>query len=114
MENRADLPGGIAFFDENDGDTTLRDTILPLSIDRTEVFKIKRRFLNINRARWQWVYEQLPAHQKLFFDLLALLFHTNHPLMPGYGHKDYPSGVSDYSPGKRALAQALRVARSFA
>ena len=89
------------------------DTVLPLSVDRSEILKVKRRFLNINRMRLQRVYESLGSHQRCFFDLLALLFHTNHALMPGYVDGDCPSGMSDYSPGKRTLTQAKKLARSF-
>ena len=89
------------------------DTVLPLSVDRSETLKVKRRFLNINRLRFQRVYDSLGPHQQCFFDLLSLLFHTNHALMPGYVDGDCPSGLSDYSPSKRALAQAKKHARSF-
>ena len=89
------------------------DTILPLSVDRSETLKVKRRFLNINRLRFQRVYDSLGPHQQCFFDLLPLLFHTSHALMPGYVDGDCPSGLSDYSPSKRTLAQAKKHARSF-
>lgn len=89
------------------------DTVFPLRIDRSETFKIRRRFLNLNRLRLQHIHEALPSHQRIFFELLSLLFHTNHPLMPGYVDKECPCGVSDYNPGKRALRKAASVARSF-
>ena len=89
------------------------DTVLPLSVDRSETLKVKRRFLNINRTRLQRIYATMSPHQRCFFDLLALLFHTNHALMPGYVDGDCPSGMSDYAPSKRVLAQAKKHARSF-
>ena len=55
----------------------------------------------------------LGSHQVVFFQLLPLLFHTNHPLMPGYVDKDCPSGVSDYVPGTETLQCAKKLARSF-
>lgn len=89
------------------------DTDLPLSVDRSAALKVKQRFLNINRTRLTRVYDSLGPHQHCFLDLLPLLFHTNHALMPGYVDGDCPSGLSDYSPSKRTLVQAKKHARSF-
>ena len=89
------------------------DSVSPLSVDRSATLKVKQRFLNINRTRLRRVYDSLGPHQQCFLDLLPLLFHTNHALMPGYVDGDCPSGLSDYSPGKRTLAQAKKHALSF-
>lgn len=89
------------------------DSVFPLSVDRSATLKVKQRFLNINRTRFRRVYDSLGPHQQCFLDLLPLLFHTNHALIPGYVDGDCPSGLSDYSPGKRTLAQAKKHARSF-
>ena len=86
------------------------DTILPLRVDRNNTFQVRRRFLNINRLRLRRTYESLAPHQRCFLDLLPLLFHTNHPLMPGYVDGDCPRGLSDYTPNKQTLAQARRTA----
>ena len=89
------------------------DTVLPLKVDRSEVFKTERSFMNLNRLRLARVKESVGQHKAAFFQLLPLLFHTNHPLMPGYVDKDCPSGVSDYTPNTETLRAASRLARSF-
>ncbi len=88
------------------------DSGLP-PLDRSEILKIRRRFLNLNRLRLKRVHDALSQQQRIFFDLLPLLFHTNHPLMPGYVDKDCPSGVWDFSPGRQSLLAANKLARSF-
>jgi len=74
---------------------------------------IKRRFQNINRERLGRVRGCLQPHQQVFLDLLPLLFHTNHPLMPGYVGRDTPYGVAEYSPSRVALSRAQSFAKSF-
>ena len=80
---------------------------------RQALAKIKQRFLGIAKQRMLLTQESLTHRQKAFFDLLPLLFHLNHPLLPGYVTREVPAGISDYRPGKAALQQAKKFARSF-
>lgn len=75
--------------------------------------QLKRRFYGINRERLQRLRETLRPRQTQFLDLLPLLFHINHPLLPGYVSKRTPFGISDYSPAKRSVDGARQLARSF-
>ncbi len=75
--------------------------------------QIVRRFSLINRERLRRIQACLSDSQKEFLDLLPLLFHTNHPLLPGYVSKNTPFGICDYSPTEKALGVAHKVARSF-
>ena len=84
-----------------------------IEIDALEVRTIRRRFLALNRDRLQRVVSSLQHQQQLFIELLPLLFHINHPMLPGYQCTDTPCGISGYSPGKRCLQTARRLARSF-
>ncbi len=86
--------------------------IKPLMVD-TEIRAIKQRFLLLNRERLNRVQEVLRWRQRDFLDLLPLLFHLNHPLLPGFITKDTPSGVSDYMPTQKSLEAAKRFAKSF-
>ena len=46
--------------------------------------------------------------------LLPLLFHVNHPMLPGYVDKSTPSGIPSYSPKRiRKKKIAKTVSRSF-
>ena len=45
--------------------------------------------------------------------LLPLLFHVNHPMLPGYVDKSTPSGIPSYSPTQLEKKIAKTVSRSF-
>lgn len=74
---------------------------------------VRDRFALINRDRLYRARECLNPRQRDFLDLLPLLFHSNHPLLPGYVSKDTPAGIPDYSPAAAALSAARRLSRSF-
>lgn len=78
-----------------------------------DVNAIKRRFLAINRERLRRAQASLRERQRDFLDLLPLLFHANHMLLPGFISSRTPMGVSDYSPDNRALDAAKKVSRNF-
>lgn len=84
-----------------------------LTLDGAEIRKIRGRFLSLTRERLARLQGTLTDRQQAFLDLLPLLFHNNHPLMPGYVGQDTPCGVSHYVPDKRDLSKALRHTKSF-
>lgn len=88
-------------------------SVPPLRIDGPELRKTRHRFVSISRARLERVRQTLTQRQQLFIELLPLLFHVNHPLMPGYVTKDTPCGVSGYSPDRRTLLSATKHVRTF-
>ena len=80
------------------------------SYDFTE---IKQRFMDINDARLKRIDADLRTSQRDFLTLLPLLFHVNHPLLPGYISKETPIGIPLYSPSQKSLHLAQRLSRSF-
>ncbi|HCH76789.1 MAG TPA: adenylate cyclase, partial [Pseudomonas sp.] len=46
--------------------------------------------------------------------LLPLLFHVNHPILPGYVSATTPAGLAHFVPDAEQLAEAQRLSRSFA
>ena len=44
----------------------------------------------------------------LFFDMLPLLWHVNHPMLPGFASSATPSGVVDYHPAREQVLLARR------
>ena len=74
---------------------------------------IKQRFLLLNRERLRRAQDSMRERQRDFLDLLPLLFHVNHPILPGYVSNDCPVGVSDYRPSKRTLHAVKKIAISF-
>ena len=82
-------------------------------IDRKRLKEILHRFLEVNRQRLDRTKEALSLHQSVIVDLLPLLFHVNHPVLPGYISQTTPAGLSNYKPDKQILRQAKQLSRSF-
>ena len=82
-------------------------------IDRKALKLIKQRFLQVNAARMARTKSALDVRQQIFLELLPLLFHVNHPMLPGYISHQTPAGLSEYTPSKIDLDRAQRLARSF-
>lgn len=74
---------------------------------------IKQRFVKLNLARLQRVNSDLRPSQRDFIQLLPLLFHVNHPILPGYVSRDTPVGLPEYRPSREALMAARRLSKSF-
>ena len=69
---------------------------------------IRQRFLALNRDRLKLARNTLKKRQQVFVDMLPLLFHINHPALPGFVSKDGPSGISDFSPPQVAIDAAKK------
>ncbi|MGC8120021.1 class I adenylate cyclase [Marinobacter sp. VGCF2001] len=82
-------------------------------IDRKTLRRLRDRFLVVNDQRWQRACSALTYRQQVVLELLPLVFHRNHPALPGYLDGDCPEGVSCYTPDGRVLEAARRYARSF-
>ncbi len=82
-------------------------------LDRKQLMFLKQRFLHINQTRFERSCQVLTERQQHFLTLLPLLFHVNHPLLPGYISNQVPCGVAHYSPQKNELQLAKILARSF-
>ena len=82
-------------------------------IDRKQLSKIKQHFTQLNQARYQRTLAALSERQQQFLALLPLLFHVNHPMLPGYVSHHTPAGIQGYSPSKDDIRIAKSVARSF-
>src|ERR1700712_5917255 len=81
--------------------------------DRKVLSQLRNRFLILNEGRLGRANEGLSSRQQSALSLLPLLFHVNHPLLPGYVSGTPPAGVSNYEPGAQALTEAQRLTRSF-
>ena len=83
-------------------------------IDRKVLGQLRARFLKVNEGRLGRAMQALSTRQQLVLKLLPLLFHVNHPLLPGYVSASTPAGLSGYEPDDNTLAEAQRLTRSFA
>lgn len=83
-------------------------------IDRKVLAQLRARFLKVNGGRLSRAMQALSTRQQLVLRLLPLLFHVNHPLLPGYVSGTTPAGVAAFEPEEELLAEAQRLTRSFA
>ncbi|MEE9397792.1 MAG: class I adenylate cyclase, partial [Methylococcales bacterium] len=67
----------------------------------------------MHKQRLQRVQEFLQPRQRAFLELLPLIFHLNHPALPGFISSKTPAGIPDYMPGKRTLSKAATLSKSF-
>lgn len=82
-------------------------------IDRKQLNFLRQRFLQINQTRFERSLQSLTERQQHFLKLIPLLFHVNHPLLPGYVSNQVPCGVLHYAPQKSEIQLAKNFARAF-
>ncbi|WCR45631.1 class I adenylate cyclase [Stutzerimonas stutzeri] len=88
--------------------------ILEDGIDRKVLATLRARFLAINSARLERAAQAMSTRQQQVLKLLPLLFHVNHPILPGYVSASTPAGLAHFEPDAEQLAEAQRLSRSFA
>ena len=66
-------------------------------ISRKDLNTIRQRFQRLHRERLRRIRQEVRPSQQEFLDLLALLFHINHPMLPGYVNSEVPIGIPDFS-----------------
>ena len=81
--------------------------------ERLDFKEIKQRFVALNAQRLCRAKDDMRLRQLEFVELLPLLYHINHPLLPGYIKKNTVAGLPDYAPNATALSLAHRLAKSF-
>jgi len=74
---------------------------------------LQESFQKINRARLQRVLGELRSNQQDYIQLIPLLFHINHPTLPGFVSSDTPAGLPNFDPSREALNAARKLSRSF-
>ena len=75
---------------------------------------VKNRFMILNRERLLRTRDSLRDKQFEMLELLPLLFHVNHPMLPGFSSRETPAGVWGYEPDDGVLRLARAHAKSFA
>lgn len=71
------------------------------------------RFRLAHYQRMQRMLDTLPSRQGDFLHLLPLLFHCNHPYLPGYITSSTPCGITGYFISAETRKCALRLVRNF-
>lgn len=75
--------------------------------------ELANRFAKFNRQRLGRMLASLGNRQREFVELIPLLFHVNHPLLPGYISKDLPVGIADYVPTRNVIKIAQKITIAF-
>jgi len=79
----------------------------------TDARTIRKRFLLLNRERLKLARTTLRNKKRIFVDVLPLLFHINHPALPGFISKDTPAGIADFSPNQQSINDAMKISDEF-
>ena len=70
-------------------------------------------FQTLNRTRIERLREMAPKSQQSFFELLALLFHTNNHILPEFIRQDIPAGIIDFQPSNTQIDAAKKLNPGF-
>ncbi len=82
-------------------------------ISKKDLHAVAQRFKHVNQLRLQHVQGFLQPRQQDFLKLLPLLFHQNHPLLPGFVSSESPAGIPDYAPNKQTTDAAKQFSKGF-
>lgn len=82
-------------------------------ISKQDLRLVKQRFLNLHKIKMQRALDAVTDRQKIFLELLPLLFHVNHPILPGYVSSKAPAGIADYTPSKLSIDKAKKLGNGF-
>ena len=82
-------------------------------ISKKDLHSVAERFKYFNQSRLKRVLEFLQPRQHDFLHILPLLFHQNHPLLPGFVSLETPAGIPDYLPGKQAIQTAKQFSKAY-
>ena len=82
-------------------------------IDQKKLKTIRHDFINLSKLRFTRMEASLSPTQADYLKLLPLLFHVNHPMLPGYIDKFTPCGLPNYTPSMIEKQIAKTVSQSF-
>jgi len=82
-------------------------------ISSKDLHAIIQRFKHLNQFRLLSVQNFLQTRQRLFLDLLPLIFHQNQASLPGFTSTETPSGIQDYSPSKQTVKAAKQLSKGY-
>ncbi len=74
---------------------------------------IIKRFSTYNAHRIERTQNALTERQRVFLEVMTLLFHMNHEKLPGFVDHDCPCGVARYHPSKDSLRAIAGITTGF-
>lgn len=82
-------------------------------IDPQQLKSIENRFTLLSEQRLSRMLDGFNYSQADIIQLIPLLFHLNHPMLPGYLDKSTPCSVANFYPSKLQQQLAKGISRSF-
>ncbi len=82
-------------------------------LGRKALNRIVDRFLALRDRRLRRIRATLTHKQRGFFDILPLLWHVNHPTLPGFVSSETPAGIVNFRPSREQLLLARHFVRGF-
>jgi adenylate cyclase, class 1 len=82
-------------------------------LDKKYIRDIQRRFVKTNAERFRCAKSATTERGNNFLDVLPLLLHANHPILPGYVSQNTPCSIYDYYPDQAAVRGAKTIAKNF-
>lgn len=82
-------------------------------ISRKSLHTLARRFLHLHRQRLNTLNQCLNRLQRDCLEVLPLLFHHNHPALPGFCGGIAPAGICDYRASAPARQAIKRISPGF-
>ena len=82
-------------------------------IDQKQLKKTRDAFLKLSQTRFHRMELSLSPTQADYLKLVPLLFHVNHPMLPGYVDGFTPCGLPNYTPTTVEKSIAKTVSQSF-
>ncbi|WP_245929246.1 class I adenylate cyclase [Agarilytica rhodophyticola] len=87
--------------------------VIENGLDLQNAIALRQRFMAINEDRLERMRGALSDRQQVFMDSLALLFHVNHPMLPGFVSRQTPARVANFKPSRHDLLVGKSIAKSF-
>ncbi len=82
-------------------------------ISKKDLLQIINRFKTLHQLRLQKTHQFLQPRQRVFLDILGLIFHQNHASLPGFVDTNAPHGILDFKPGPAALQSCRQYFKNF-
>ena len=82
-------------------------------IDQKQLKQTRDAFLRLSQTRFNRMESSLSPMQADYLKLIPLLFHVNHPMLPGYVDSFTPCGLPNYTPTPVEKSIAKTVSQSF-
>lgn len=82
-------------------------------VDPAALATLVRRFRHLHGQRLARTGARLLERQRRVLEALPMLYHRNHPSLPGYAGADIPCGIAQFRPGREHLEAVGRIARTY-